>query len=382
MRILALLLIIASLWSCDAVSRPPKKAVTAAVIHVSHHRTIETFMILRALCDTDYFMKRIADTSKARPMIYRARQFFAAYKQHPAVAETQALYAQIGDIGGVICQGLLYAEELPGTRIIYEPGGYYWKEHKKELQQYMRTLAAFYKEAKVERFFAENNLFYEGAAAEAKSFINDSAVAVMEAYFGKRNGSYRMYILPLSPMGSGFSCTTRDSAGTHQYAIISPVEDVDWDGVSSYKTYGFGGPEAKAHYRELVVHEFVHSFITDKIETGSLRSAIDAYDSLYTPGLDSMLGDEGYSGWWAYVNELFVRSAHIRVMEQIEKPEAEALRKTQKEIPYILIPETEAVLKEYEDNRSRYGNIDAFLPNLIRQFKAYNKDSINRKLAQ
>lgn len=382
MRILAFLLSMALLWGCGPTNRTEKQPGSVATIHVGHHRSIETFMILRTLCDTDYFMKRIADTSKSRPMIYRARQFFARHKQHPAVAETQRLYNKIGDIGGVICQGLLYAEELPGTRIIYEPSGYYWKEHREELEQYMQTLSAFYKEADVARFFAENQAFYDGAAAEAKSYIDDSAVAVMEAYFGKRNGSYHLYILPLSPMGSGFSCTTRDSAGNHQYAIISPVEDVNWDGVSPYVTYGFGGPEAKAHYRELVVHEFVHSFITDVIERDSLKNAIDAYDSLYTPALDSMLGDEGYSGWWAYVNELFVRTAHIRVMAQIDEPEAQELRKTQKEIRYVLIPETEEIFKEYENNRQRYTIIDAFLPKLIERFKSYNKADINRMLAQ
>jgi hypothetical protein len=131
-----------------------------------------------------------------------------------------------------------------------------------------------------------------------------------------------------------------------------------------------------------VVHEFVHTFITDAISTEDLKKQINQYDSLYTPALDSMIGDEGYSGWWSYVNELFVRTGHIRVMEHLDKTEAEELRKSQKEIRYVLIPETEETFKQYENNRGQYKNIDAFLPQLIQQFKACNKDSINQKLRQ
>lgn len=350
-------------------------------INVGYNRTIETIMILRAIHPEDPLLKYRSDTDKGRPMLYKARQHFAKYKEHPAVAATQEILAMTQDIGGRLFQGIMYAEELPGTTLKYNITDDFWKQHKTELSDYMQALGTFYNDADVEGFLKENQQFYNGAIAEAKQYINDSITGIMEDYFGKANASYDMYLLTMSPFGTGFSVTTTDSEGNHQYAIVSPVGDVDWnDTDKNNKGFGFDGEEAPAYYRELVVHEFAHSFITDVIMQDSFRKQIAQYDTLFTPALDSVMQELAYGDWWGFVNEHFTRLGHIRVMEIADKNEANELRKADKEYGFVLMPEAEERIREYENNRAKYKTIDDFLPVLIRQFGTFNREYIDRKL--
>lgn len=337
-------------------------------------------MILRALSTDDYFLSRVADSFNKRPMLFEARKHFADHKDHPAVAETQRLLYEMQDIGGQLFQGVVYYKELPGSEQITSITNEYWKDHEDALNYYMRLLNDFYNKANVPGFFELHKQFYAGAIAEAGNYINDSITAVMEDYSGKENKAYHMYILPINPYGWGFSLTTEDSTGSTQYAVISPVEDIAYSPAGAYPEYGFGGNEATAHYRELVVHEFVHSFITDVLEQDSLKQQIASFDSLYTPLLDSAMSEQGYKGWWGFVNEHIVRVVHTRVGNKIDNREAAALRKVDKEYGFILLPEAEEIMKQYENNRDKYPVIDDFLPVLINSFKYVEAERINERL--
>lgn len=339
-------------------------------------------MILRSLSDTDYFFSRVDTANTSRPMLYKARQRFYDFKGHPAVAETQRLLYSASDIGGQLLQGVLYANELPLKGLRQEPADEYWKAHKEELESYMQLVDSFYREAYVGEFLELNLDFIKGAINEAQSYINDSATIVMEDYFGREYAAYKMFLMPMCPYGWGFSTSAISNIGLEQYAIIAPVKGIKWDGQSEIKgEYGFGGEDAKAHYRELVLHEFVHSFMTDVLERDSLKQQIAKYQYLYTPLLDSAMHEQGYSGWWSFVNELLVRAGHIRVASRLGGDEAAVLRKADVEdYGFILMPEVEEWMKEYEMNRDKYPSIDDFLPGLINRFSAIDTAIINSRL--
>src|SRR5690606_22438318 len=142
--------------------------------------------------------------------------------------------------------------------------------------------------------------FYKGAIKEAEGYISNNTIAVMEQYFGSRNAAYKIHLMPLCPYGWGFSTTTEGKDVKIQHAMISPVRNMaPADNVGNKKTYGFAGEGAKEHYRELVVHEFTHSFITYILEEENIKLLIAQYDSLYTQLLDSAMQEQGYDGWWS-----------------------------------------------------------------------------------
>lgn len=357
-----------------------QSSMAANRIDVRYNRTIETIMILRAISDSDYFLKHVPQDSKRRPMLYEARQFFKAYKNHPAVAETQAMLIEASDIGSTLSQGVLYAEELPGYKLKYEPVMPYWRKHKARLEAYMKVVAAFYKEANVPAFFKKHERFYNGAIAEARGYMNDKWVSESENYFKAHNDSYTVFIMPICPYGWGFSA----SLGKQQYAIVSPVGNSEWKpSEDQYTSFGFAGDAAPQHYQELVIHEFIHSFITGKLDEPVMRKSIGRFDSLYTPTLDSIMQQQGYAGWWSFVNEDLVRLAEVRIYMKIDPVIGQkTLQQQRKEYKFILLADQQPIIAKYETQHSKYKNFHAFLPELIDGFSRFSRSDVDRLLAE
>lgn len=236
-------------------------------IEVDINHTIETFMILRSLSKEDPLFKYRDSTYKGKPIMYEARKTFAKYKNHQAVKETQKLLNSTSSTGDLILQGLLYFEELPSTSIKYEIDSDDWKNQKESLTDYIYILNQFYKDAKVDEFISKHSEFYNGAICEANSYLDDNLIPTLEDYFGIKNEGYKMIIIPNSPFGMGFGANTNSEKGSVFYQIISPASEIKWNENTSYDTYGFSGEGAKEYYRDLVIHELCHPFVTPFIES-------------------------------------------------------------------------------------------------------------------
>ncbi len=352
-------------------------------IKVSINKTIETFMILRSLSDKDPLFKYRKADYKGKPLIYSAREYFKNFKSDIAVYKTQELLKETSSTGDLLLQGLLYANELPDNHLKYELNPY-WKNKKSELIEYLKILKDFYNKANVEGFITEHKTFYEGAIAETKLYLNNSLIPTMEAYFGEYNTHYGLIIIPISPFGMGFGAKIEKGNNKMLYQIISPVRDIDWHkNLTDYNEFGYSGKGSDTYYRDLVAHEFCHSFITPIIKQKEYTKRINQTDSLFIPKLDSVMKKQSYGNWWSFVNEHLVRVASIRISEKLGIKDLEEMR-TDNFIDkgFIIIPDAEKLLEEYENNRNKYPTFKLFLPKLIDQFKNYSKTDIENKITE
>lgn len=364
---------------CIVCSRPVYSQRSGARIEVGYHKTIETIMVLRAISDSDYFFSKVPDTSKRRPLLHEARQYFLKFKHHDAVSATQQMLKMTRDIGGTLFQGVLYAKELPGRGYIQQPAGF-WQTHTAELEQYLQILHQFYHDAGVEKFFIKYAGFYEGAAREAGRYMNPDLIPAMEEYFGKTNKAYHLYILPLSPYGWGFSATIVTNGEETQYAMVSPVRKIWLKDIAKATEFGFAGNDAPAYYRELVNHEYCHSFVTNIIDSPAWRAAINETDSLFTPMLDSIMQEQAYGHWWDYVNEHMVRLCEVRLAIKMKDAPNQLRDIYVQENTFTLIPAFEKLMTEYEQNRDKYKTIRDYIPIMIAHLKTYDKAYIDKSI--
>jgi hypothetical protein len=270
----------------------PQSIQETKTIEVGINRTIETFMILRSISEEDPLFQYRDSTYKGKPMMYEARKAFVNFKNHPAVEETQKLLQATSSTGDLILQGLLYFEELPSTKQKFEIDSEFWKSKQDTLFNYISTISKFYQDADVEKFIYNNNHFYDKAKAEAKTHLDDNLIPTMESYFGIENYAYNMLLIPNSPFGMGFGASVTSNNGDIFYQIISPANDIEWNENSTYDSYGFSGEGADEYFRDLVIHEFCHPFVTPYLESDILRSEIAKTDSLFVPILDSIMSNK------------------------------------------------------------------------------------------
>lgn len=340
-------------------------------------------MILRSIADNDPLFQYRDSTYLGKPIMYEARKYFADFKGHPAVAETQELLSLTSSTGDMILQGLLYFDELPSIKPNYQIDSEFWKSREDLLVNYVSTINQFYKDAKVDKFISDNELFYNMAVVEVESYLDHNLIPTMEDYFGIQNQAYKMILIPNSPFGMGFGASTKSENGDVFFQIISPAVEVEWNAHSTYDTYGFSGEGAAEYYRDLVVHEFCHPFITPYIESDKLKTEIAKTDSLFVPRLDSIMSKQSYGSWWAFVNEHLVRLGEIRIARAMKTQDLDAMRKYNvEENGFVLLPEAEELVLEYESNRDKYATFQDFIPTLIKQLEGYDKQQVNNKLQQ
>ncbi len=376
-KLLTLVLLLA-LFSCKEESKTLQEPKT---VEVEINRTIETFMILRSIAEKDPLFQYRDSTYLGKPIMVEARRAFADYKNHPAVEATQELLSSTSSTGDLILQGLLYFEELPSTAQKFEIDSDYWSARTDSLANYVETISQFYQKANVEAFVQENQEFYDQAIAEAKSYLSPALIPTMEGYFGIENHGYRMILIPNSPFGMGFGAKVNSEEGEIFYQIISPANEIEWNENSVYSTYGFSGEGAKEYYRDMVVHEFCHPFVTPYIETKELKAEIAKTDTLFVAQLDSIMSQQGYSTWWAFVNEHLVRLGEIRVANAMGIEDIDEMRRFNiEENGFVLLPDAEELVLQYENNRDTYPTFREFLPVLIEQLETFDRQVIDQRL--
>jgi hypothetical protein len=370
------------LISCNEKVKTKNHISEEKEIKVGINNTIETFMILRALSDTDPLFKYRKVDYKGKPIMFSAREYFKEFKNDTAVKITQELLEETSSAGDVLLQGLLYANELPNTKLKYELNSY-WKTKESKLIKYLNILKDFYITADVEGFLSKNEPFYKGAIEEAKSYLNKDLIPTMESYFGEINKEYQIILIPNSPFGMGFGAEVGGESGKILYQIISPANDIEWQkNISDYKEFGYSGEDANEYYRDMVAHEFCHSFITTIIEQDKYRLKINETDSLFIPKLNSIMAKQGYDNWWNFFNEHLVRLCEIRISKEMGIDDLESMRKFNViDNGFLLIPDAEKLITEYENNRKKYPTFKLFLPKLIDQLKDYTKEDIENKMA-
>ncbi|WP_291722765.1 DUF4932 domain-containing protein [Bernardetia sp.] len=382
MHKLTLVFICLLLFSCNK-EKNTHSIKEQKTVEIDINKTIETFMILRSISDDDPLFQYRDSTYKGKPIMYEARKVFLDYKNHPAIEETQKLLKATSSTGDLILQGLLYFEELPSTNQKFEIDSKFWQTKEDTLANYISVINKFYKEAKVEEFINNNKNFYDNAKIEAKSYLDDNLIPTMEEYFGIQNYAYKMLLIPNSPFGMGFGASVKSDKGNIFYQIISPANDIEWNKNSTYATYGFSGKGANEYYRDMVVHEFCHPFVTPYLESDKMKSEIAKTDSLFIPKLDSIMSKQGYGSWWGFVNEHLVRLGEIRIAKAMKTQDLDAMRKTNiNENGFILLPEAEELILKYENNRDKYATFQDFIPILINQLETFNKQQIDNKLQQ
>jgi hypothetical protein len=369
------------LISCNQRTKTEKHKSELKEIEVLTNKTIETFMILRSLSETDPLFKYRKADYKGKPLIYLAREYFKNFKDDIAVKKTQEILAKTSITGDLILQGLLYSTELPETKLKYELNPY-WKSKEPELKAYLKILSQFYVNANVQNFLKKNNQFYQGAITEAESHLSKSLIPTMEEYFGETNPNYKLIIIPNSPFGMGFGASVGTENNKILYQIISPANDIEsLKNLSDYKEFGYSGKDADKYYRDLVAHEFCHSFITPIIQQEKYLKEINETDSLFVPELDSIMTKQSYGNWWSFVNEHLVRLASIRISKKMGIKDLNEMRNDNVVVKkFILIPDAEKLMIEYENNREKYPTFNHFLPKLIDQFKNYTRQDIEEKI--
>jgi hypothetical protein len=300
----------------------------------------------------------VALTTYPSPYLYALYRYFHPFRQHRAVRLLHELRSQHPwpDLYHylVLClsdpPGLEWRLPPAGAGGEGLPGG-------QMMEEWVEALRDFAAESQFERFFAQQTPFYYHLVEQVdKNLKGEELLGPLEEYCGMGLDEYRLVLSPLLHQG-GFGPLLPLGEGRRAgYAIVGP------DGVAgTTPTYSF------RHLRELVWHEFGHSFVNPL--TQARQEQLRATRHLFAP-LAEQMAQTGYPTWESCVNEHLIRAITARLLRRAEGEEA-GLGAAQAEARrgFAYVPALYRRLEEYETRPAAYPSLPAFLPRLLAVFE-------------
>ena len=200
-----------------------------------------------------------------RPVVVDAQEYFEPYKNHPAVKFSDSLLINEIFYFDELTEVLLYLEEFPSTDFKYSLANSPYSERTTVINQWVKKLGAFYKDANVERFLKEHKDFYNGVRADVENNLppNDF-VTQIESYYRDSKKKYTIIPAPEMPTGGaygyrGIGPYVYSDDGLLIYQVISASKPAKKDSTNNtFTEFGFDN-------REFILrnsfHEFGHAFV-------------------------------------------------------------------------------------------------------------------------
>jgi hypothetical protein len=328
---------------------------------VTSDRRIELFSILFRLAGAPEY-------SQGRVPAYAAAvdAYFAAHREHPAVTTTKAIRQK--NVGFFHPMNLAVHLTPPPTlaeRTAFDqPGhalGTRWPAD--QTRGYLEQVRAFYKDAAVDTFFAQQAALYDTANQRLRALVTEHGDPKWFAVFFAMSTPTRFFVVPAPLNGAyQYGATYRDAAGTQEAYAIMGLTKLDDAGM----------PRFDVNDADNVVHEFAHT-LTNRAVDAHLAELAEAGPALFAP-VRQQMREQAYGEWQTMIYESVVRAVVVRFLAAHRGAEAAAREiEAQEKSGFRQMAALARVLEEYERSRDRYRTFADVMPRIVDVFKAAAK---------
>lgn len=295
-------------------------------------------------------------------------EHFSAYKDHEAIKMFNEVSLKPG----------MYNFMAPPTSMLYLTSDFKLRSDvaednflinriggRKNFVKFIGLLKDFGEKASFADFFHNNTDFYKTVIADVTSKLgNPDYVNEIEKFYGKKNKSYNIVLVPLYNYVGFGPCLTYKDGQRDIFNIMGPKDP---------KTLNFGD---RNYFTEMQRHEFSHSFVNPLTE--KYWDKLEKYSYLFDSGIYDTAKKKGVCGeWQECINEHIIRAVttHLAYLENDEIDKKAYEREKSQGVIYL--DEMLAKIKEYESQRDRYPDFEAFYPEMIKLFMAKSVDEPN-----
>ncbi len=355
-------------------------------VDVEFNPNIATYSIVEYLVAKEqgrlFYIDGKADISHL-PLADLANKEMQKYNNSKIIKDMQDYLKVVGQQQDLSYQALLKHNIFPAKGYAYQIEE---KDNAKKeaVEKFAEQLREFYIERNLGKFFKDQSHFIEGAKNEVRKNIPASYMSKMEKYYGEKFLAYRFWINPFDIMPNipvfwhGNGPMIKSDKGQIANMISSPYIPLEKkNNIKDYKEFGFNHPET---LNFLITHEFGHSFVNQHL--GQYEDRINQSSNLMTEALIDKMAMHGYSYWPSSVAEHIVRTGEIRIaLADGNEKLAETLRKQHiNEYSFVLIPDFEKKMEEYENNRKKYKTFKDFVPELLTVLDETSVEKVREKL--
>lgn len=352
-------LILCILVACKGDASPPAPspnppvAAASSASTVRVDRRIELLSILHRLNG-----HRAYTEAPATPYVQAVDATFGPFKNHPAVAATQALQASHSITWDA---PLILAVHLDDQLQLVNPGELPEIDPRftgADVEAYAATLRDFARDTKLDAFLASQRSYIAEVESSGRAMIaKENAVAWFDQFFGAK-AKARYIVVPGLLTGThnmGVRATLPD--GTQQFYQVLGIHAAD------------GLPTTDDASVALLVHEMAHSYVNPLVATH--RAALEAAGTRLYALVEEPMKKQAYGTWKTFVDESIVRAVVvIYLLDRKGKEAANTEARQQISLAFRWTPQISKVLIRYQAERATYADFAAFMPELIKTFDA------------
>lgn len=297
--------------------------------------------------------------------------YFAPYKKHPVVALVKSML-QSETYNGSAIVWYLYQCTFPALKpegMIVEDecqiGNY--EIHQDTLALFREKLHDFYLKTGFHSFYTAHKILFDSICAPVADYVNQTGIIdTIEQHYGQKKSSYNIVLAPLLYPG-GFGIQVHLKTGEEVFGIIGPTAD-------SREIPLF---PAKNVFRNIVVHEFSHSFCNGIIHKyfAGLNTDSCLVDTLSIIN-ETVRTDYG-SDWETSLDEHLVRANEIVLCRKIlgAATSDKIFEHYYFEEKWIFLEGLVPLLEnEYLTNRTFYKTEEDIMPKIIDYFDEEQKE--------
>ncbi len=302
-----------------------------------------------------------------RDYINDVDSLFASYSAHPAVKMMQRLNRENG-IGYDAPMQFALNLAKRNDRFIVINDSIEQRWNGVDLQAVADTVTGFYNDTRFGTFFNAHKSFYQSRCSQ----FNDKVLAFFNRgwytrFYGCEPAEDFNVLIGFLNGGCNYGPSLDFNDRPRQvFAIMGYV--MRRDSLTSYEAQ----PDV---YREILVHEFNHSFINHLID----HPQAEFVQAMEAPGLgvknlsETVMTMQAYSDWMSIINESIVRAAVVCYLIDNGTVAEDIRNAIRSEIQqgFVWMPELVQKLKEYKAHRDKYPTFEDFYPQIIRFFTDY-----------
>ena len=348
-------------------------------IKIDINKNIETIGIILDLSFVGDFILEHSREGRNYEFIRLIRKEFKEYQNHRAVKNFNKIKDNKLAIFGHYYYGLSFSElpEMiklqPRFEEFYGNDSLSRKEIDSILLDFDKSIKEFYEDAKLDVFFTENKDVYASVLNETKNAIPNNIISTMEKYFGNYKNEYKIVPSLTIPVGWNFGPKIKIDNKTIFYYVTGPTKDVKpirnkFKEIKQTDSLGFDNPK---YFRELVIHEFGHSFVRflDKDKNKKLWKSLSYLNNDKLKKNFENIG-EG-TKWKTIFEEHIVRANEIMIWREMgnTKIADEKLKYELNNEGILYIKEFVNSLEKYRKNKNEYKDFEEYFPKLISDLK-------------
>lgn len=321
---------------------------------------VELMTIIFRLAGNKEFNQRIS-----YPYVHDVDERFAPFKNHEAIRAARRLRNQSSVSYDAVISMAMHIDNAYDLRerVPFEPQperlDRRWQAD--DARDFLELARAFARETRFKKFIEKHETLYKLTASRLQEKLHErDYLKWFDDFFGERPGARFMAIPGMLTGGGCFASGIKLPGGKEEVCMVLGVWSTDRQ----------GRPKFGDDVISTVVHEYCHSYTNPIVNR--YADKLEAAGEKMFPHVADKMRRQAYGNWRTMMYESCVRACVVRYMLKTESEAAAQSEITrQHSLGFAWTGKLAALLGEYESNRGRFPNFDAFFPQVVAFFNEY-----------